>query len=101
MGDDIRINRPRIFYLWEKAKGGSSTTYGYLAIHIPLFYIERIYTCHCWYYFSGATLFCENMKLDQRQVAVEIFILFCEDIAVERNLYKLLTAVQINQNLFV
>jgi len=41
------------------------------------------------------------MKFAQRQVAVEIFILFCEDIAVERNLYKLLTAAQINQNLFV
>ena len=63
LGNDIRSNRPRIPYIWEKAKGSSPINYRHRFIYHPLFYIERIHACNCGRWFGGATIFFEAMTL--------------------------------------
>ena len=63
LGNAVRSTWPRILYIWEKAKGCSSTNYRHRSIFHSVFYIERIHACNCRRRFSGSTLFCENIRL--------------------------------------
>lgn len=63
LGNDIWDNRPRIFYLREKAKGRNSTAYRYRVVCPALFHIERTHAYCRRYYSNCATLFCENIEV--------------------------------------
>ena len=62
LGNHVRSNWPRFLYIWEKAKSSRSITHRHRSIYLSLFYIERIHACNCGCCFSGATLFCENVR---------------------------------------
>ncbi len=63
LGNAVRSTWPRILYIWEKAKGCSSTNYRHRSIYHSVFYIERIHACNFRRRFSGSTIFCKNIRL--------------------------------------